>query len=41
LLDREEFLRLINDAPAMQAGLASIAKERLQEHEEHKVEECR
>ncbi len=40
LLDREEFLRLINDAPDMQAGLASVAKERLQEHRSQAIEEC-
>jgi len=33
LLDRAEFLRLIDNAPAMQAELAGVAKERAQEHQ--------
>ncbi len=33
LLDREEFLRLIDSAPAMQAELAGVAQKRLQEHQ--------
>jgi ABC-type lipoprotein export system ATPase subunit len=33
LLDREEFLRLIGSAPAMQAELAGVAQARWQEHQ--------
>jgi CRP-like cAMP-binding protein len=40
ILDREEFLHLIDEAPAMQAGLASVAMERLQEHQAHELEGC-
>jgi ABC-type lipoprotein export system ATPase subunit len=40
LLDRDEFLRLLDEAPAMQAGLVSVAQERLQEHQAHALEGC-
>jgi ABC-type lipoprotein export system ATPase subunit len=40
LLDREEFLRLINEAPAMGADLACVALERLEEHQAHELEGC-
>jgi CRP-like cAMP-binding protein len=33
LLDRQEFLRLIDGAPAMQEELAGVAQARLQEHQ--------
>jgi ABC-type lipoprotein export system ATPase subunit len=33
LLDREEFLSLIDDAPAMQAELVGVAQRRVQEHQ--------
>ncbi len=33
LLDRAEFIRLIDSAPAMQAELAGVAKKRVQEHQ--------
>jgi ABC-type lipoprotein export system ATPase subunit len=41
LLDRGEFLRLIDEAPAMQVGLAGVARERLQEHQARELEGCR
>jgi ABC-type lipoprotein export system ATPase subunit len=41
LLDRAEFLRLTDNAPAMQAGLANVARERLQEHQARELEGCR
>ncbi len=40
LLDRAEFLRLVDQAPAMQAELTSVAQERLQEHQAHELEGC-
>jgi hypothetical protein len=41
LLDRGEFLHLIDAAPAIQAGLAGVARERLEEHQAHELEGCR
>ena len=41
LLDRGEFLHLIDAAPAMQAGLVGVAQERLEEHQAHELEGCR
>ena len=41
LLDREEFLRLINQAPAMGAELVCVAQERLEEHQARELEGCR
>jgi ABC-type lipoprotein export system ATPase subunit len=40
LLDREEFLRLIDGAPAMQAELAGVAQARWQEHQARAEEGC-
>jgi CRP-like cAMP-binding protein len=33
LLDREEFLRLLDSAPVMQAELTGVAQKRVQEHQ--------
>jgi putative ABC transport system ATP-binding protein len=41
LLDRAEFLQLIEHAPAMQAELKMVAQERLQENEAQALEGCR
>jgi putative ABC transport system ATP-binding protein len=40
LLDRKEFLRLIDGAPVMQAGIAAVAQERLLEHRARVAEGC-
>jgi ABC-type lipoprotein export system ATPase subunit len=41
LLDRSEFLRLIDQAPAMGAELTCVAHERLEEHQAREIEGCR
>jgi putative ABC transport system ATP-binding protein len=40
LLDRQEFLSLIGDAPAMQAELSGVAQQRLREHQAQAEEGC-
>jgi ABC-type lipoprotein export system ATPase subunit len=41
LLDRGEFLSLIDEAPNMRAELTSVAQARLQENQAHELEGCR
>jgi ABC-type lipoprotein export system ATPase subunit len=40
VLDRGEFLHLIDAAPAMGAELACVARERFEEHQAHELEGC-